>query len=75
MFDRQQAEDATIIFPADRTDVDNEDPDTAATAADLNVDNAILGADTGKAPAEHPLRTWADDDDCVVLEVFDFFLL
>jgi hypothetical protein len=75
-FDRQLTENATIIFPADRTNFDNEDPDCAATAPDLNVDDAILGTDTGKAPIEHPLRTWADDDDeddCVVLEVFHSF--
>ncbi|XP_071684696.1 uncharacterized protein [Lolium perenne] len=62
-FDRQLTENASIVFPADQTDVDNEDPDTAATAPDLNVDNAIVGADTGKAHVEYPLRTWADDDD------------
>ncbi|XP_071684695.1 uncharacterized protein [Lolium perenne] len=45
-FDRQLTENASIVFPADQTDVDNEDPDTAATAPDLNVDNAIVGADT-----------------------------
>jgi hypothetical protein len=71
-FDRQLAENATIIFQADRVDQDNEDPDTAATAHDLNVDNAIIGTDTGKAHVEHPLRSWATADDCVVLEVFNF---
>ncbi|KAK1612253.1 hypothetical protein QYE76_035926 [Lolium multiflorum] len=68
---RQLTENATIVFPADRTDVDVEDPDTAATSADLNINDAILGIDAGKAPVVHPLRAWDDDDDdeeCVILE-------
>jgi hypothetical protein len=56
-------ENATIVFPADRTNIDNEDPDTAATALNLNVDNAIVVSNTCKAHVEHPLRNWADDDD------------
>jgi hypothetical protein len=61
-----------IVFPADRVDQDIKDPDLIANAPDLNVDGAITSTDPGKAPVEHPLKTFADedDDDCVVLEVY-----
>jgi hypothetical protein len=77
----RQAREAPAAFTADRTELDEEDPDSIQNTP-LDKMDPNLNASSGKIPALHPSRTWADDvssdddvgsddDDCIMLEVYD----
>ncbi|KAM0833813.1 hypothetical protein ACQ4PT_064034 [Festuca glaucescens] len=72
---RRQKLEAPAEYTADRTELDEEDPDSIQNKP-LDEMDADFNAGSGKTPVPHPSRTWADDasiddDDCVLLEVYD----
>jgi hypothetical protein len=75
-FERQSTKNNQITFPVDRADRDIDDSDSLQNAPPPEEEDADINPDSDKAPAPHPLRTWAydggdDDYDCIMLEVYD----
>jgi hypothetical protein len=62
------------VFAADRTEWDQEDPDSVKNTPVHEMD-AILDSGSGKtsAPSSSPARAddTGSDDDCTILEVYD----
>ena len=72
---RRQEREVPAEFTADRTEWDQEDPDSVQNTPVHEMD-AILDSGSGKTSAPSPSRaraddTGSDDDDCVILEVYD----
>jgi hypothetical protein len=71
----RQTREAAAAYTADRPELDKEDRDSVQNTP-LDEMDPNLNAGSGKTPASHPSRTWADDassddDDWIIFEVYD----